>query len=67
MFELWRPGAKPPWNVVVTAMETVSFLCFVGKGGTVDGSEIGREPLEVGSLSIFYRVLYIPGGWPWDF
>ena len=33
----------------------------------VDGSEIRRSPVEVGSLSHYLRrVLYIPGGWPWD-
>ena len=36
---------------------------------TVDGSEIWRSPVEVGSLFSHYlrRVLYIPGGWEWDF
>ena len=36
---------------------------------TVDGSEIGRSPVEEkGRLSHYLRrVLYIPGGWPWDF
>ena len=29
---------------------------------SVDGSEIRREPVEVGSLSIIYKVLHIPGG-----
>ena len=32
---------------------------------TVDGSEIRRSPVEVGSLSVYpiiYKVLYIPGG-----
>ena len=30
---------------------------------TVDGSEIRRSPVEVGSFyAIVYKVLYIPGG-----
>ena len=34
------------------------------EGPTVDGSEIRRSPVEVGSLvyTIICRVLYIPGG-----
>ena len=35
---------------------------------TLHGSEILRSPVEVGSLSHYLRwVLYIPGGWEWDF
>ena len=32
---------------------------------TVDGRN--PAPVEVGSLFIMYKVLYILGGWPWDF
>ena len=34
--------------------------------GTVDGSEI-RPTSWYGKYPSIYRVLYIPGGWPWDF
>ena len=38
-------------------------VCTASEKHTVDGSEIQRSPVEVGSLStIIYRVLYIPGG-----
>ena len=31
-------------------------------------AELRRSSVEVGSFSpIIYKVLYIPGGWPWDF
>ena len=33
----------------------------------VDGSEIRRSPVDMANISIIYRVLYIPSGWPWDF
>ena len=37
-------------------------------GLMIDGSEIRRSPVEVDSLSHYFtKVLYIPGGWPWDF
>ena len=32
-------------------------------GNTVDG----RNPAPYGKYPIIFRVLYIPGGWPWDF
>ena len=34
---------------------------------TVDGSEIRRSPVDMVHIPILYRVLYIKGGWPWDF
>ena len=34
---------------------------------TVDGSEIRRSPVDMVNIPILYRVLYIKGGWPWDF
>ena len=33
---------------------------------SVDGSEILHQ-LRLVVYPIIYRVLYIPGGWPWDF
>ena len=38
------------------------------QNGTVDGSEIRRSPVEVGSLSHYLQGFStIPGGWEWDF
>ena len=34
--------------------------------GAVDGSEIHHQ-LRLAVYPIIYRVLYMPGGWPWDF
>ena len=34
---------------------------------TVDGSEIRRSPVDMVNIPMIYRVLYISGGWEWDF
>ena len=54
-----------PWKL--TWMPNMMFVkkCFFPSSNTVDSWN--PAPVEVGSLSHYLQVLYIPGGWPWDF
>ena len=75
-YESWNPFWEIPKGSTPQQLAPENRLGFKRKksysnhpfsGATVDGSEIPQSPVDMGNIPIIYRVLYIPGGWPWDF